>query len=202
MDKLLGAIAKDDVMQALPTGNKAHGGANPVMGDLLSLLDNDDDVKATANDAADRAGDHGSSDMFKAAMGMLSSKKQQVVEEDIDEEDAVKKHKKYFVDDDDDDDDDDEHSLGTAAAMQALKTFSGGQMKASAEPKKSESAFLAMAMSEASVLFDQRAAKGKVASGTAKESAVEKAGEMAMKMYFKSQGQSQGGLMGMASKFM
>jgi hypothetical protein len=65
--------------------------------------------------------------------------------------DAVKKHKKYFVDDDDDDDDDDDHSLGTAAAMQALKMFSTGQLHAPAEqPKKSESAFLAVAMSEAS----------------------------------------------------
>jgi hypothetical protein len=57
-----------------------------MMGDLLSLLDNDDDVKDTAEHAAGRAGEHGSAEMFKEAMTMLSSKKQKVAEEDIDEE--------------------------------------------------------------------------------------------------------------------
>ena len=67
--------------------------------------------------------------------------------------DAVKKHKKYFADEDDDEDDDD-NSIGTAAAMQALKMFSSGQLHAPAEqPKKSESAFLAVAMSEASKVW-------------------------------------------------
>ena len=56
------------------------------MGDLLGLLDNDDDVKNTADDAAGRAGDHGSAEMFQTAMSMLSSKKQKVAEEDIDED--------------------------------------------------------------------------------------------------------------------
>lgn len=97
--------------------------------------------------------------------------------------------------------------------MQALKLFSSGN-----EPQKSssESAFLALAMSEASKverplfprlslwkrfevpdvnanlenhaqLFDQQASQGKVASGASKESAVQQAGEMALKMYLKSQ---------------
>jgi hypothetical protein len=57
-----------------------------MMGDLLSLLDNDDDVNNTADDAAGRAGEHGSTEMFKTAMTMLSSNKQKVVEEDIDED--------------------------------------------------------------------------------------------------------------------
>jgi hypothetical protein len=64
--------------------------------------------------------------------------------------DAIRKHKKYFADEDDDDDDDDDHSLGTAAAMQALKMFSSGQLHGAEQAKKPESAFLAVAMSEAS----------------------------------------------------
>jgi hypothetical protein len=51
-------------------------------------------------------------------------------------------------------------------------------------------------------LFDNKAAKGKVSSGTTKESVIQDAGEMAMKMYLKSQGQQQGGILGLASKFM
>ena len=55
---------------------------------------------------------------------------------------------------------------------------------------------------DAMQLFDNKAAKGKVSSGTSKESVIQDAGEMAMKMYLKSQGQQQGGILGLASKFM
>lgn len=59
--------------------------------------------------------------------------------------DAVKKHKKTY---DDDDDDNDERSLGTAAAMQALKLFNKGETGSSGSG--GQSAFLGLAMSEAS----------------------------------------------------
>lgn len=89
--------------------------------------------------------------------------------------------------------------MGSAAAMQALKMFSGGQGGG-----QSQNQFIAMAMGEASKLFDQQASQGNVAEGHDKNSAVMQAGEMALKMYMKSQGGGGGasGLMGLASKFM
>ena len=57
--------------------------------------------------------------------------------------DAVKKHKKTY---DDDDDDADEDSLGTAAAIQALKLFNKGETG----QKQSQGAFIGLALSEAS----------------------------------------------------
>ena len=54
----------------------------------------------------------------------------------------MRKHKKQY----DDDDDADEDSLGTAAALQALKMFNNGETG----QKQSKGAFLGLAMSEAS----------------------------------------------------
>lgn len=89
--------------------------------------------------------------------------------------------------------------MGNAAAMQALKMFTGGSGGGS-----SQSEFIGLAMGEASKLFDQQSSSGRVSSGSSKESAVQQAGEMALKMYLKSQGGSggSGGLLSFASKFM
>jgi len=95
-------------------------------------------------------------------------------------------------------------SMGSAAAMQALKMFSGGQ-SGNSQSANSQNAFVGMAMGEASKLFDSQASQGNVASGASKESAIQQAGEMALKMYMKSQGGGSGGasgLLGLASKFM
>ena len=96
--------------------------------------------------------------------------------------------------------------MGSAAAMQALKMFSSGQQSSGGGSSggQSQSQFIALAMGEASKLFDQQASQGKVADDSSKDSAVMKAGEMALKMYMKSQGGGGGssGLMGLASKFM
>lgn len=58
--------------------------------------------------------------------------------------DAIKKHKKTYEDSEDEEDD---KSMGTAAAMQALKLFNKGETKSSSS---SQSAFLGLAMAEAS----------------------------------------------------
>lgn len=93
--------------------------------------------------------------------------------------------------------------MGNAAAMQALKMFTGG---GSSSGSSSQSEFIGLAMSEASKLFDQQSSSGRVSSGSSKESAVQQAGEMALKMYLKSSGGSSGGgssgLLSLASKFM
>lgn len=88
--------------------------------------------------------------------------------------------------------------MGNAAAMQAMKMFTGGGSSGGS----TQSEFIGLAMSEASKLFEQQSSVGKVSSGASKESAVQQAGEMALKMYMKSQAQSSGGLMGLAAKFM
>lgn len=91
--------------------------------------------------------------------------------------------------------------MGTAAAMQALKMFSGGG-SGSSQGGNSQNAFIGMAMGQASKLFDQQSSSGNVQSGASKESAVQQAGEMALKMYMQSQGGSgASGIMGLASKF-
>lgn len=51
-------------------------------------------------------------------------------------------------------------------------------------------------------LFDDKASKGKVSSGSSKEASIQKAGEFAMKLYLKNQGEQKGGILGLTSKFM
>ncbi|KAL2104478.1 hypothetical protein VUR80DRAFT_427 [Thermomyces stellatus] len=87
--------------------------------------------------------------------------------------------------------------------MQALKKFNSGEEDHASG--KSEGKFLALAMAEASKLFDDRSSKNGLESGTQKDDVIKQAGEMALKMYLKSQGDSQGGgssIAGLASKFL
>jgi hypothetical protein len=95
-------------------------------------------------------------------------------------------------------------TMGSAAAMQALKMFSGGS-GGSSSGQGGQNAFIGMAMGQASKLFDQQSQSGNVAQGASKESAVQQAAEMALKMYMGGGGQSGSGgvssLMGLASKF-
>ncbi|OTA91154.1 hypothetical protein M434DRAFT_397412 [Hypoxylon sp. CO27-5] len=184
-------------------GNVTHGGAYPAGGGYPH--DDDDDLRGASEHATRHAGSSGSSDLFSNLLGALTQKKQTLANEDVDEDDAVKQHKRFFERDDDEDEADD-RSMGSAAAMQALKMFTGGQSGNTAE-SSSQSAFVGLAMAEASKLFDQKASQGKVSSDSSKESAVMKAGETALKMYLKSQGggkseSSGSSLLGLASKFL
>ncbi|KAI0895773.1 hypothetical protein F4806DRAFT_69098 [Annulohypoxylon nitens] len=185
-------------------GNVPQGGAYPAGGGYPR--DDDDDLRGASEHASRHAGSSGSSDLFSGLLGALSQKKSSLASEDVDEDDAVKQHKRFFGRDDDDGDEADDRSMGSAAAMQALKMFSGGQSGNSHE-SNSQSAFVGLAMAEASKLFDQKASQGKVSSDSSKESAVMKAGEMALKMYLKSNGggsstSSSSGILGLASKFL
>ncbi|KAI1282776.1 hypothetical protein F5Y07DRAFT_197234 [Xylaria sp. FL0933] len=179
-------------------GNATHGGAYPAGGPRAD----DDDWSDAAQHASQHAGDSGNTDLFSGLLGALGQKKQRLAEEDIDEDEAVRSHKKYFQGDDDDNDADD-RSMGSAAAMQALKKFTSGE-SGNTGKTSSQGAFVGLAMAEASKLFDKKASQGKVSSDSSKESAVMQAGEMALKMYMKSQGGSSSGsgLLGLASKFM
>ena len=122
---------------------------------------------------------------------------------------AVRHHKKYFGDTDDGEQPD-HNSIGNAAAVQALKMFAGGHGGGDESKSQSQSQFIALAMGEASKLFDQQSSQGKVSGdSSSKESAIAKAGEVALKMYLKNQGGgggggggSSGGLLSLASKFL
>lgn len=185
--------------ERLPGGNKTHGGGYPAGGGFQH--EEDEDLRGAAEHAARQAGDSGDSDFFGNIMGSLSQRKHQVAQEDIDEDAAVRHHQKYFGGQDDGEEAT-SGGMGSAAAMQALKMFSGGGQGGSG----SQSQFIGMAMSQASKLFDQQSSAGNVSSNSSKESAVMKAGEMALQMYMKSQGGGggggMGGLLGLASKFM
>jgi len=100
------------------------------------------------------------------------------------------------------------NSMGAAAAMQALKMFTGGQASGqSSAVGGSQSAMIGMAMSQAAKLFDQ---SGGSANGS-KQDVVISAGQTMMKLILKNQMPSMmggsnsgglGGLMSMAGNFM
>ncbi|KAM0441015.1 hypothetical protein ACHAPT_000320 [Fusarium lateritium] len=177
-----------------PGGVQSHGGGSGISSFFGNL-----DFDHAKEEASKNAGSSGDKDLFSSILGSLGQKQNKLASEDLDEEDAIKKHKKTY---DDSEDEEDDKSMGTAAALQALKLFNKGETKSSGSSSSSQSAFLGLAMAEASKLFDDKAAKGKVSSDASKESVVQQAGEVAFKMYLKNQGEQQGGLLGLASKFM
>jgi len=97
--------------------------------------------------------------------------------------------------------------MGVAAAMQALKMFTGGQGSGGGGGSggSSQNQFIGMAMGEASKLFEQQSAQGNAPVG-GKQAAIASAAKMAMQMYMKSEmgggGSGGGGLMSLASKFL
>lgn len=151
---------------------------------------------------------HGSSEdssLFSSALGMLSGNKHSYANEDVDEQSAVQAHQAMYGGGGEGR----QHSsetMGAGAAMQALKMFTGGGGGTEQRQGSSQNAFIGMAMGQASKLFDQQSAQGKVEPGADKQSVVNNAAKMALKMYMKSQmgggGGGPGGLMSMASKFM
>ncbi|RDA90016.1 hypothetical protein CP533_0889 [Ophiocordyceps camponoti-saundersi (nom. inval.)] len=145
-------------------------------------------------------GGGGGNDMMSQIMNAVGQRKGELAKEDIDEDDAARKHKQAYQDDAHAD----ENGLAAAAAMQAFKRFKDGQGGGGSGDgaKDGQSSMISMALSEASKLFDDKEARGKVPAGADKQTVLQKAGEMAMKLYFKNQAQKQGGLMGMASQFM
>lgn len=180
----------------LPPGNNAYGGAYPAGGDFHH---EDEELRTAHQQASQYAGSSGNSEIFSSVINSISQKKGHLANSDIDEQEAIRKHQETYSQDTSGLS---SNSLGSAAAMQALKKFTQGETGGN----QSQGAFLGLALSEASKLFDAKAANGQVASDASKESVIQQAGEMAMKMYFKSQGGSSSGggtsqLLSLASKF-
>ncbi|RXG49555.1 hypothetical protein VDGE_06867 [Verticillium dahliae] len=179
--------------QPLPGGNKAAGGAYGLPGG------DDDDLRSAADQAAQHAGSHGDKDLFSGIVGALTQNRASVQQQGLDEDDVLAKYKKFFGGEAQRGDRADDKGLGAAAALRALKLFNSGE---TGGQKDTQGGFLALAMAEASKLFDDKADRGEVEQGTSKQSVVQQAGEVAMKLYFKNQAEQQGGLVGMASKFL
>lgn len=83
---------------------------------------------------------------------MLSGKKPQLQNEELDERHAVNSHQNYYGGGNGGGGQADSGSMGSAAAMQALKMFNGGGQSGGGG-KQGQSQFIGMAMGEASKLF-------------------------------------------------
>lgn len=153
---------------------------------------------------------HGSDDdgnLFSQALSFLGQKKDD--DEDLDEQRMIGAHQQLYGDQSGTRPHD-ANTLGAAAAMQALKMFTGGGAGAggmgSQGAGNSQSQLIGIAMAQAARVFDQQSGQGNLASGADKQSAINTAAKLALQMYSKSEGQGggggPGGLMGMASKFL
>lgn len=169
-------------------------------------------MSSAARHASENAGDSGDSSIFSSVLSRLTGNKESIAQEDVDEDHAVEAHKQFYGNNGSGQQPASDSNMGAAAAMQALKMFTGGSGgNASAQQSSgSQNQFIGMAMAQASKLFDQQSAQGNADSSASKESVVQKAGEMALKMYMKKQlsggssggSSGLGGLMSMASKFL
>ncbi|KAK5002283.1 hypothetical protein LTR16_004451 [Cryomyces antarcticus] len=165
-----------------------------------------DDFSGAAHEAAQHAGSSGDSSLFSNALGMLQGGRHSQNEE-IDEGEAVRQHQQMYGGQGGGQPAS-SNAMGGAAAMQALKMFTGGQGGAQGGGMGAggQNQFVGMAMAQASKLFDQQSAQGNTHPSATKQDAVSSAAQMALKMYMKSQmgggGGGASGLMGMASKFL
>lgn len=128
-------------------GNRPHGHSSGTS--YGGVPGGDDDYSSAAHVAAQHAGDSGDSNLFSSALGMLSGRKAQ--QEDVDEDEAVRHHQQFYGGASE------PHpassgSMGSAAAMQALKMFNQGG-SSSGNGGKSQNEFIGLAMSQAAKLF-------------------------------------------------
>ncbi|KII94103.1 hypothetical protein PLICRDRAFT_36336 [Plicaturopsis crispa FD-325 SS-3] len=159
------------------------------------------------NDVVNNAAKHGSgeSSLFSNALSFLNQNKSQH-EEPLDEEGVQAAHKQAYSNDSAGGLD--AKSIGSAAALQILKSFtSGGSGSGSASSAGSQTQLISLAMAEASKLFEKSGGGG----GGNKQDAVNSAGMTVMKLLVQSKfsgatgGGNSGGLgsmMGLASKFL
>lgn len=137
-------------------GNGSYGGGNGGHGHSSgtsygNVPGGSDDYSSAAHTAAQHAGGSGDSNLFSNALGMLSGHKAQ--QEDVDEDDAMRQHQQFYGGAGQ------PHpassgSMGSAAAMQALKMFNqGGGSSGSGNAPKSQNDFIGLAMSQAAKLF-------------------------------------------------
>lgn len=146
--------------------------------------------------AEEHGGNSADSSIFSSVLGRLTQNQQQVGNGQVDEQrtpcprpvplamltlpDAVQSHEQFYGNGGGNQQAS-SNSMGSAAAMQALKMFSGGG-SGNTQAGNSQNAFIGMAMGQASKLFDQQSASGNVAQDANKESVIQHAAESALKM--------------------
>ncbi|KAK2865145.1 hypothetical protein FQN49_003868 [Arthroderma sp. PD_2] len=145
------------------------------------------------------------SSLFSKAMGFLGDNKEKLGREDIDEERVVNSHQKLYGDADDRNEKHGAESLGSGAAMQALKMFmddSGKQDNNQGQNQGQkqggdQNKLIGIAMAQAGKMWEQKNQEGRV--DTDKQTAVNMAAQYALKMYLKGQmgGSGGGGLGGL-----
>ncbi|KAG9247646.1 hypothetical protein BJ878DRAFT_491481 [Calycina marina] len=177
-----------------------YGGANNGSYGGGGGYGNEEDLSGAQSQAEQHSGSSGDSSIFSSVLGALQGNKHSIAQQPINEEHAVQSHQQFFGGGGSSQQAS-SGSMGSAAAMQALKMFTGGS-SGSSQSENGQNAFVGMAMAQASKLFEQQSSQGNVASGSSKESAVQQAGEMALKMYMKSSGGGSSGLLGLVSKFL
>ncbi|GAA5986437.1 hypothetical protein JCM11641_001000 [Rhodosporidiobolus odoratus] len=173
----------------------------PAANGFLSMLNHDDAVNTASNQSNEDKG------LFASAMSFLQDKGDD--DDDIDEDQAQRAHQQAYSSGDSSNLG--AKSLGSAAALQALKSFtSGGASQSSSNSGGGfQTQLIGQAMSEASKLFDQNGG----ASDGGKQDVVNMAAKMMMKLMIKNQvsgmmgggGSSAGGmgqLFSLAQKFM
>ncbi|WVQ76084.1 hypothetical protein IAR50_005723 [Cryptococcus sp. DSM 104548] len=167
-----------------------------------------DSLNISHDDAVQAANQHNSngsenSSLFSTALGYLNNMNQD--DNDVDEDKVQQNHQQAY---NGSASGMTSSALGSAAALQALKSFTSGNSDASSSSGGSmQTKIIGMAMSEAAKLFDQ---SGGNVSGD-KQDAVTSASQTIMKLMLKNQvsgmigGSNSGGLgqlAGLASKFM
>lgn len=143
----------------------------------------------------------GESSLFSSALSFLGNNKPDA--NDVDEGQLQQSHQQLYQQGGQNQQHD-ASSLGAGAAMQVFKMFTGGGGSSNASSGGSggsggsQSQMIAMAMKEASSLFDNQKQQGNVKSGTDKQSVINKAAQYALQMYLKKGlgGGSGGGLAG------
>ncbi|KAF9535650.1 hypothetical protein CPB83DRAFT_25033 [Crepidotus variabilis] len=174
-----------------------HSGQHSSGGHDRPQFDDDEVVRTAEKEGS------GSSDLFSTALGFLGSNKDKHTEP-IDEDEIVENHNRAYGKGDASGMN--ASSLGSAAALQTLKQFTGGGK--SSGGGGSQTQLISLAMAEATKLFDK---SGGAANGN-KQDAVNGAAMTVMKLLVQSKygggttgGGNSGGLgsmMSLASKFM
>ncbi|GAA5868099.1 hypothetical protein JCM8547_003343 [Rhodosporidiobolus lusitaniae] len=181
--------------------NRPSGGASSF---LSQFLNKDEAVNTASNQSNEDSG------LFAQAMSFLQDKGDD--DDDIDEQQAQQAHQQAYGQGNSSNLG--SKDLGSAAALQALKSFIGGSGGQQQQQQNSGGGFqtqlIGQAMSQAAKLFDQN---GGAADGGNKQDVVNMAAKMMMKLLLKNQasgmigggtgsGGGMGQLMGLASKFM
>lgn len=129
----------------------------------------DDDLNGAMQHAQRHGGSGEDPSLFGNALGFLSNNRSRIGSGDMDEQQAIRAHQAMYGGGGYSGGGGEPHSsetMGTGAAMQALKMFTGGGAghggMGGMGGGNSQNQFVGMAMGQASKLFDQQSAQGRV----------------------------------------